>query len=296
LFRWPSAIFRRLFRRALLSGRERAALRWARRLPAEEALIEALRLGSAGLVRELLLGDSQAIRRKSAWRPDGRHSGGGGSLLWEAARSPRERIAKLRALVAAGADVNSTSLPRGVTLLALALAESDSELREAALALGADVNKPDRRGVNPLSIAELQEDDAAIARLKRAGAAAGPATAQVGASLVEEAERAFLQERPLFSEVHEVVKWAVREAGFELRSVRIPGRWPRSGEKSTEEVRILYRIEKPGISGLRLRLGFPGGSELSLVLLGELGDVPLADLLPSEGWLTPALLRIWSPH
>jgi hypothetical protein len=241
-----------------------------------KALLKALREGSASDVRELLLKDSRVVTSGGAWRPDGRHPDGGASLLREALESRRERDDKLRALLNAGADVNSTSLPKGSTLLNHALLVGDLSLARLFLSLGADVSKRDRRGLSPMSIAVLREDADARALLEQAGAheaAAGPS----------EAEQAFLLERPLYAEIHETIKWAVRGAGLDLSSVRIPAPW------GTENS-VVYGIRD---KGWRIRLGVSGSAgawSISLTLEDEAGT-PLADLLPGRESVTNSLLR-----
>src|SRR5256885_1122107 len=103
-----------------------------------KALVSALREGSADEVRELLLKDSRVVASGGSWRPDGRHPDGGARLLWEAMQTTRERIDKLRALVLAGADVNSTSLPKGTTPLNHALLSGELDLARALISLGSD--------------------------------------------------------------------------------------------------------------------------------------------------------------
>jgi hypothetical protein len=238
-------------------------------------LLKALREGTAAEVREILLKDSRVVSRGGSWRPDGRHPDGGASLLWEAISSPRDRLEKLRVLAAAGADVNSTSLPKGTTLLNQALLAGDLELARVLISLGADVSKRDRRGLSPFAIAVLREDQGAQALLRAAGAEepdAGP----------REAEQAFLLDRPLYAEIHETIKWAIRGAGLEIVRMRIPAPWG-------AEMAVLYWIP-----GWRIRLGvleLAGGCSLSLTLESESTGAPVADLLPPGESVSNSRLR-----
>jgi hypothetical protein len=237
-------------------------------------LHEVLRSGTAAQVRDYLLRDSRAITREASWRPDGRHSEGGGRLFWEALQSPVERLEKLRALAAAGADVNTTALPKGATLATHALIAGEFELLKLLVSLGADLGKPDRRGLTPLGIAELKEDTPAISLLRSRGAEPAP---EAGTAT---AEQAFLIERPLCAEIHETLKWAIRGAGFEIARIRIPGPW------DSGAIHILYWLDR-----FRIRLEVLQGPTVALALEdGETGE-PLADLLPPGAAVTNTLLR-----
>ncbi|HUP56047.1 MAG TPA: J domain-containing protein [Bdellovibrionota bacterium] len=271
----PAALRSRLLLRALRCGDDRAASAWAVGLRGFAVLALVARTGSADLLRSLLLADAGAIARGASWRPDGRHSDGGGRLLLEAIRSPRQSLEKVRVLLAAGADANAASLPGGATPLTFALAEGRLELVSLLLEEGADPVKPDRRGIPPMAIAVLKEDRAAISRL----AAAGAPDAAAGA---EEAERAFLQQRPLHAEVHEIVKWAIRASGFTLERMRIPGLWAAGGE-----TQVVYEFAR-----WRIRLVFHDDSgTLSLALEDPASGKPVADLLPKGQSVTSASLR-----
>jgi len=171
--------------------------------------------------------------------------------------------------------VNSTALPKGTTLLNHALLSGDLELARLLISMGADVNKRDRRGLSPLAIAVLREEQGAQALLRSAGAEeaeAGP----------REAEQAFLLERPLYAEIHETIKWATRNAGLEVTRMRIPAPWG-------AEMTVLYSIP-----GWRIRLGVlegPLGCSLSLTLEKESTGEPVADLLPPGDSVSNSRLR-----
>jgi hypothetical protein len=242
-----------------------------------ERLLEAIRRGDAGAVREILLGDSRVLFGEK-WRPEGRQSDGGAAFLAEALSAPRERILKLKALLAGGADVNTSQLPGGTTLLNLSLSTGDRELFEFLISEGADVNRRDRRGIVPAAIALLQGDERALSILRSAGAECAPAG-------LLEAEQAFVlpSGRALYAEIHEIVKWASRSAGVEITEVRIPSPW-------REPVSVLYRLVREE-KAWRVRLVFPGGDSLSLTLENaETGEF-VADLLPGAGDLTGQVLR-----
>jgi len=245
-------------------------------------LLQAIRTGTVAEVRELLLKDSRVLAQGGSWRPDGRHPDGGAGLLWEALHSSRDRDEKLRALILAGADVNTTSLPKGTTLLNHALLEGDVSLAGLLLSLDADVAKRDRRGLLPVAIAKLRDDFVAAGILLAAGAPDAEA-------LVGDAEQAFLLERPLFAEIHETLKWAARGAGFEVSRMQIPAPWT-----ADAGIAVLYWISAPGTCSWRLRLGVERNEDawsLSLTLEDASSGEPVADLLPPGESVSNSILR-----
>jgi hypothetical protein len=104
----------------------------------------------------------------------------------------------------------------------------------------------------------------------------------VGAGAAE-AEQAFILERPVLAELHETIKWALRGAGLELSSVRIPAPW---GAESS----VIYGIRE---KGWRIRLAVASSQAAWLVglTLEDVKGTPLADLLPAGDSFTNTVLR-----
>ncbi len=101
-------------------------------------------------------------------------------LLWAtAAQDSDERLflsaaragdaAEVRALLAAGADVNGADAD-GRTALMVAASRSDQALVELLLEAGADVGQRDMEGVSALTVAKAESSPDIVARLRDAGA------------------------------------------------------------------------------------------------------------------------------
>ena len=207
--------------------------------------------------------------------------------LWAARHSRRENAEKVAALFAAGADPNARVARGGSTLLVHACLHAEMEWIRRLLAAGADPTRADLEGLTPARAAAISGDAAVWRELEGWGVRAE-------APSVAEIERHLILKRALYSELHELVKWAARHAGW-----RIPGMSVRA---RTGELTLRYALDFEGARVSADLVFFGGGGDgdgdtagsaprISLVLLNAEGTQVLADFLPPARDVDAKVLR-----
>lgn len=248
---------------------ERAEKLLLKVLDAQRAMPITLERGSARLVEQLLARGAHINLRESQRN---------GLVL--ANRSKVERSAKLKLLVRHGASLNAATLPSRRTLLAQAALEGDFEFARFLVESGAAINLPDYFNLTPLKAARMMGHAAIERLLLDYGAIDEQPT-------VYDVEQTLINRLPLWSQVHEIIKWASSNAGFRLsvlRALKVP-------DRSARECMAEYALsdERDRVVSVRLEL-WP---EQKLVLVAFDPDDPsqLRDLLPPSREVGGAALR-----
>lgn len=195
------------------------------------------------------------------------------NALCVASRARLERRKKLKAVLAAGANVNMSVAPSKRTLLTLAALEGDETFARFLVEHGADVKRADYHGLTPHKLARMGGHDAIVELLERSGA---PREAIRPADV----EQVYLSERALRSQLHEIVKSTT--AASHLSIVAMELEWP------ADDLTVVYGLVRDGRRS-SLRLEILDDDRITLVWRDESGVA--RDLLAASAEVDGKSLR-----
>ena len=190
--------------------------------------------------------------------------------------SVRDRTEKLQLLLHSGADINGTTGRKKIKLLNWAILQRDADFFDFLVRAGADVCTADRTGLAPIAAARMLEESGFEKRLISAGAGDSISDGIAAENILE---HLVINENLLLSELHQLIKWCVRNSGFRLTRVTLP-----------REQTLLYRIQAHEVT-LQIELALLPDQQITLFALKEGETTPFSTLLPFAAQLDSKTLR-----
>jgi DnaJ-domain-containing protein 1 len=258
---FPKRIRTRKYLRALESGDFKSAEKLlAVGVDSQSVLKETLVFGSAKMLQKLVLSGVilKAIEHESPFK--------------FAHLSKIDQDEKFKILLNSGADINGPVGPRRLKLINWAILQRDPKFFSLLLKAGADVHTADRNGLTPIAAAKMVGGEYFEKELMAAGS-------EAAASNEALLEQLFINENLLLSELYQLLKWCVKNAGFILKEVTLP-----------KDQTIRFLIQSGQIQ-LRVELELLPDQQINLLLfrLGE--KIPFSNLIPPVSKLDSQTLR-----
>jgi DnaJ-domain-containing protein 1 len=265
----PTLLFkffpRRFRTRKYLRALERGDLKSADKIlglgiDSQSVLKETLLFGSEKMLQKLILSGVilKAIEHESPFK--------------FAHLSTVEPEEKLGILLNSGADINGSVGPRRLKLINWAILQHDRKFFDFLLKAGADIRTADRNGLLPIMAAKMIGEEYFEKSLMSAGSETGPSSETLLEQLV-------INENLLLSELYQLLKWCVKNAGFSLNEVTLP---------QNQTIRLL--IQSAQIQ-LHIELELLPDQQINLLMfrLGE--KIPFSNLIPPVAKLDSQTLR-----
>lgn len=251
--------------RKYIRALERGDLRSAEKvlglgIDSQSALKETLIFGSAKILQKLVLSGV-------ALKPIEHESPFNFALL-----SDIDSEEKLRILLNSGADINGVIGPRRLKLINWAVFQHDKKFFDFLLKAGADIHTADRNGLLPIVAAKMIGEEYFEKALMSAGSEPGTSNEAL-------LEQLIINENLLLSELYQLLKWCVKNAGFVLNEVTLP---------RTQTIRFLIQSAQ---TQLRLELELLPDQQIN-ILVFRLGEkIPFSNLIPPVTKLDSKTLR-----
>jgi DnaJ-domain-containing protein 1 len=251
----------RKYIRALESGDLRSAEKiLGLGIESKSALKETLIFGSAKILQRLVL-SGVALKPIEHESP-----------FYFALLSSIESEEKLRILLNSGADINGGIGPRRLKLINWAILQRDKKLFDFLLKAGADIHTADRNGILPIVAAKMIDEE----YFEKALMAAGSKDESSSEALLEQL---VINENLLLSELYQLLKWCVKNAGFALNEVTLP---------RPQTIRFLIQCTQ---IQLHLELELLPDQQIN-ILAFRLGEkIPFSNLIPPVAKLDSQTLR-----
>jgi DnaJ-domain-containing protein 1 len=196
--------------------------------------------------------------------------------LWVARRSAQDPAEKLSLLVSFGCDVNGFTGTKRIKLINQAILDRDEYFFRFLMNQKVDIHSADRTRLHPLQAAQMLEERAFERRLLAEGASVPEAEKKFSENLIE---LLIINENPLFSELNTLIKWCVRNSGFENLGCTQP-----------EPQMLRYRIRFQNLD-FRIELHTQAQWEITLFLFENDARFPFSGLLPPTAKIDSTQLR-----
>jgi hypothetical protein len=274
LLRLSTSSFRtRKYLRALEAG----DLSWAEQIlklgiHPQAVLAQTITQGSASLLQKLIFSGVN-LRAADQENP-----------LRLAMSSSRDSQAKLQLLASSGADLDGTTGPKKLKLLNWAIFRRDRKFFDFLIRNGANIHAADRNGLTPLAAARIFDEPDIEKNLRSLGAVdenSQRASDPLPDFLNDEKllEHLVINENLFLSELHQLIKWCIKNSGFRLTRVTLP-----------REQTLRFRIQSQDVH-LRIELALLYDQQITLFIYKGEEFIPFSSLLPFTSTLDSKSLR-----
>ena len=190
-----------------------------------------------------------------------------------AASSSRDSQSKLKLLLSSGADIDGTTGSKKFKLLNWAIFQRDRKFFDFLIRNGANIHAADRNGITPLASARMFDEADFEKTLRSLGAVDEP---QDDEKLLE---HLVINENLFLSELHQLIKWCIKNSGFRLTRVTLP-----------REQTLSFRIQSRDVF-LRIELALLPDQQITLFIFKGEEFIPFSTLLPFTSELDSKTLR-----